>query len=242
VTGQAGCTLNAVVLGASGGLGRAIWGALRNDPRYGRVLAVSRTAPSDPDRDWIEADATNATDLDRAARRAADEVARLHLLVNCVGTLQDGGRLTPEKSLRDLGLSTLERLVAVNAFAPLAALSAFAPLLRHGERAVAAILSAMVGSITDNHLGGWYAYRMSKAALNMGLKCAAIELRRSDRGPIVVAVHPGTTATPLSAPFLKHHPHRQPDESAAHILRVLHDLEPADSGRFFNWDGSELAW
>jgi NAD(P)-dependent dehydrogenase (short-subunit alcohol dehydrogenase family) len=100
----------------------------------------------------------------------------------------------------------------------------------------------MVGSIGDNRLGGWYSYRMSKAALNMGIRNAAIELGRHRHGPIVVAIHPGTTLSPLSAPFAARDRARPADASAAAIVRVLDGLERTDNGRFFNWDGRELPW
>jgi NAD(P)-dependent dehydrogenase (short-subunit alcohol dehydrogenase family) len=170
----------------------------------------------------------------------------VHLLVTCTGVLHGGDArpgLRPEKALAQLDAEGFLHVMRVNALAPLQVLAAFAPLLRHDQRAVAATLSAMVGSIGDNRLGGWYSYRMSKAALNMGLKNAAIELGRGARdGPIVVAIHPGTTTTALSEPFLRHRTARSPAESAEHILAVLDGLTPANSGKFYNWDGRELPW
>jgi NAD(P)-dependent dehydrogenase (short-subunit alcohol dehydrogenase family) len=233
---------NAVILGASGGIGGALWQALRSDPRFGHVIGVSRSEAPDSTAPWLQADCTSAAALHEAANVIRERFGRLDLLINCCGTLQDGGRLQPEKALRDLDSGNLERLMAVNAFAPLAALRAFAPLLRHSPASVAVTLSAMVGSITDNRLGGWYSYRMSKAALNMGLKNAAIELGRGGRGPIVVAMHPGTTLTPLSEPFVSRHQHRLPGESARHMLSVIDTLTPESSGRFYSWDGRELPW
>jgi NAD(P)-dependent dehydrogenase (short-subunit alcohol dehydrogenase family) len=169
----------------------------------------------------------------------------VHRLIVCTGILHGGATdpgLRPEKSLRQLRLANLQRCMAVNAWAPLMALEAFSPLLRHTDGAVAAALSAMVGSIGDNRLGGWYSYRMSKAALNMGLRSAAIELGRQRHAPIVVAVHPGTTLSALSAPFAGPERARPAHDSAAAILRVLDGLGPDDTGRFFNWDGRELPW
>ncbi len=233
---------NALILAASGGLGNALWQKLRADDRFDHVIGISRRAAPSPDAPWLQADCTDPAALEASASTICERFGTIDLLINCSGTLQDEGRLKPEKSLRDLNGANLERLMAVNAFAPLAALRAFAPLLRHSPATVAVTLSAMVGSITDNRLGGWYSYRMSKAALNMGLKNAAIELGRGRRGPIVVAMHPGTTLTPLSAPFVSRHKHREAEESAEHILSVIDTLTPESSGRFYNWDGSELPW
>jgi NAD(P)-dependent dehydrogenase (short-subunit alcohol dehydrogenase family) len=240
MTSAAGHT--AVVVGASGGLGQALFRNLQQDPRYSAVLAVSRSAPAIDPQHWYQADTTCAAELNAAVASIESEHAAVHLLIICTGTLQDGGAVSPEKSLRELDSRSLGRLVHVNAFAPLAALDAFSDLLNGAEGARVVVLSAMVGSITDNRLGGWYSYRMSKAALNMGVRTAAIELGRRKGAPILVAMHPGTTLTRLSEPFLSNHSYRDPETSAEHILRVTQALVDADSGKFLNWDGSELPW
>lgn len=235
----------AVVAGAAGGLGEALSRALVAHPDYASVFALSRTRPSSDDGiEWFETDTTSPVDLESAASRVAQLTDRVHLLLCCSGVLHGGAGSPhrPEKSLAELELENLQLAVRVNAFAPLAAIRAFRDLLRHDQRPVAAVLSAMVGSIGDNSLGGWYSYRMSKAALNMGVRNVAIEFGRLRNGPSVVAVHPGTTLTPLSEPFVRGRDPRTPDESARHILSVVHDLSPEDSGRFFNWDGRELPW
>jgi len=241
---------SAVVVGASGGLGRALTEALTERDDIDRVFALSRRyfAPQHPRLTWMEADASDARSLERVAGTVAHAVPAVHLLIVCTGVLHGGGdaRLQPEKSLGDLDGDNFHHVMSINALAPLQVIHAFAPLLRHEDRTVIAALSAMVGSIEDNRIGGWYSYRMSKAALNMGLRNAAIELGRlRPRGrpkPIVAAVHPGTTATPLSEPFLRNHSSRSAAESAAHILSVLDGLNEADSGGFFNWDGRPLPW
>jgi NAD(P)-dependent dehydrogenase (short-subunit alcohol dehydrogenase family) len=202
-------------------------------------------APSLPPVHWLSADPTDPASLAAAVAAVAAHAPRIHRLIICTGILHGGSDdpdFRPEKSLGQLQLAHLQQCMAVNAWAPLVTLDAFAPLLRHDSGATAAVLSAMVGSITDNRMGGWYSYRMSKAALNMGIRNAAIELGRHRHGPVVVAIHPGTTLSPLSAPFAGPERARPPVESAAAILRVLDNLERADSGRFFNWDGRELPW
>jgi NAD(P)-dependent dehydrogenase (short-subunit alcohol dehydrogenase family) len=244
----------AVVVGASGGLGAAFAAALTARRDIGQVFTLSRSGPRrDPaqrDRtDWITADVGDPASLAEAADAVRQTAPRVHLLINCSGILHEPG-LAPEKALRQLEREPFLHLMAVNALVPLQVLAAFAPLLVHRERSVAATLSAMVGSIGDNRLGGWYSYRMSKAALNMGLKTAAIELARGRSGvangyagaPIVVAVHPGTTATPLSAPYLERRDARPAAASAARVLGVLDRLTPIDNGKFYNWDGRELPW
>lgn len=235
----------AVVAGAAGGLGMALSEALVAHPDYATVVALSRTRPGNTDGiEWLATDTTNPAELDRAAAQVARLTERVHLLVCCSGLLHggEGSSMRPEKSLADLELANLELAMKVNAFAPLASIRAFLSLLRHDQNPVAAVLSAMVGSIGDNSLGGWYSYRMSKAALNMGVRNAAIEFGRLRNGPCVVAVHPGTTLTPLSEPFVRGRDPRSPRESARHVLSVVHGLAGEDSGRFFNWDGRELPW
>jgi NAD(P)-dependent dehydrogenase (short-subunit alcohol dehydrogenase family) len=238
----------AVVVGASGGLGGAFVQALLDDSDVASVVALSRQQgpTGDARLRWLTVDPEHPERLAEAVAAIREATPRIHLLLICTGILHLPG-MSPEKSLRQLDLQQFERTMRVNALVPLQVLAAFAPLLTHPERAVAAALSAKVGSIGDNRLGGWYGYRMSKAALNMGLKTASIELARGrpgagSTGPIVVAVHPGTTISPLSSPFLARHQARPAADSAVRVLEVLDRLGPGDSGKFYNWDGSELPW
>lgn len=240
---------NSVIVGAGGAIGAALVEACLAECDCGIVHALSRHPPDEPARTqaahWVEADPTDAASLAAAVRTVTARTPRIHRLIVCSGLLHGGAGapdLQPEKALAQLQLTHLQRCIEVNAWAPLAALHAFAAALRHPEGAVAAMLSAMVGSIGDNRLGGWYSYRMSKAALNMGMRTAAIELGRHRHGPVVVAIHPGTTLSPLSQPFVGADRARPPAASAAAILGVLNCLERADNGRFFNWDGRELPW
>lgn len=242
---------NCVIVGASGAIGRALVAACLADRRCGTVFALSRN-PATPDHHgeapgprWIAADPTDPDSLAAAVEAVRAITPRVHRLIICTGVLHGGGAdpdLRPEKSLRQLRLGNLQQSIAVNAWAPLVTIEAFAPLVRHAEGAVAAALSAMVGSIGDNRLGGWYSYRMSKAALNMGIRSAAIELGHQRHAPVVVAIHPGTTRSELSAPFAGPDRARPACESATAILRILDGLGPEHTGRFFNWDGRELPW
>ncbi len=237
----------AVVVGATGGIGRALVEALRRDPRYTHVLGLSRRQPGDwidDDRQtWLAADLLEDSTLASAAARIADLGAPTRVIV-ATGLLHDPG-LRPEKSMRALDAAALGRLFQVNAIGPALVAQRFLPLMPRDRPAAFAALSARVGSIGDNALGGWYGYRASKAALNMLIRTAAIEHARSHPLGVCVAIHPGTVATPLSAPFTGQASAARlftPAVSAGAILRVLDGLEPASSGGFYAWDGTAIPW
>jgi NAD(P)-dependent dehydrogenase (short-subunit alcohol dehydrogenase family) len=178
--------------------------------------------------------------------RAFEQVSapRLHLLVSTVGLLHDG-LLQPEKRLEHVDPAHLSRLFAVNSIGPLLLAKYGAPLLKHPDRAVFASLSARVGSIGDNRLGGWYGYRASKAAQNMALKTLSIEWSRRAKNVIVAALHPGTVRTDLSAPFRANvPPHKlfSSARAATCLLGVMDGLRSEDSGGHFAWDGSPIPW
>lgn len=222
----------ALVIGASGGIGRALLHQLQADPRCGRALGISRkSAP--------------ALDFDDAASIAqAAETLRadgpFDLIINAAGVLHGAFGL-PEKRLTELNYARLEQTFRANTFGPALLLAHFIPLLAPG-RAVFALLSAKVGSIGDNRLGGWYAYRASKAALNMLVKTAAIEVARKQPHAVLVALHPGTVDTPLSAPFRGAEIGQPPADAAVRMLAVLDGLRAADSGGFFSYTGEALPW
>ena len=163
-------------------------------------------------------------------------------MIVATGMLHDGGR-GPERALRDLDPAALARLFAVNTIGPALVLKHFAPLLARDRPAVFALLSARVGSIADNRTGGWYGYRASKAALNMIVRSAAIELARSRPQSFCVGLHPGTVDTGLSRPFQARVPAARlftPEIAARHLLEVIGRLAPGDTGRCFAWDGTEI--
>ncbi len=222
----------ALVVGASGGIGAALLQALAADPRCGAVVGLHRAS-------------TPALDLADEASVAAAAAAlspggRFQLLINAAGLLHAPG-MQPEKKLGDLNQAQLLASFSANAIGPALLLRHFSPLLAR-QRALLVMLSAKVGSIGDNRLGGWYSYRASKAALNMLLATAAIELRRSQPHTVVVALHPGTVNTGLSAPFRGGEIGRPPALAAAQMLATLDVLTPADSGAFVAWDGQRLPW
>ncbi|MEH3037226.1 MAG: SDR family NAD(P)-dependent oxidoreductase [Sphingomonas adhaesiva] len=214
----------AVVIGASGGIGAALADALAEEGAD--VLRLSR-----PDLDLTD----EATIAAAAARAGTPE-----LVIVATGVLHDGER-GPEKAIRELDPVWLARQYAVNAIGPALVAKHFLPLMPRTGRSVFAALSARVGSIGDNRLGGWYGYRASKAALNQLIRTLAIEdKRRNDRG-IVVALHPGTVDTKLSQPFRQRGRDLfQPGRAAVQLLDVIDGLKPTDSGKHFAWDGAEV--
>ncbi len=188
----------------------------------------------------------DASMTDAATRIDADgQPGCLDLLINTAGILHSDDGLRPERRLTDVNADHLRRAFDVNALGALRLAKSVEPLLRRSAAPVFASLSARVGSIEDNRLGGWYAYRASKAALNMLLKTLSVEWSRL-RPPIVcAALHPGTVATRLSAPFTQRRDDLRvfsPAEAAANLLAITLGLTPAQTGRFLAWDGSEIPW
>ena len=224
----------AVVVGSGGGVGAAVVAALREAGDYDEVLALGRRGSPALDL------------LDEASIAAAAAAVRARgvptLVFDATGFLHGGG-MEPEKSWRELDPAHLAHAFAINAIGPALLMKHFLPLLPRERRAVFATLSARVGSIGDNRLGGWYSYRASKAALNQLVRTAAVELRRGRPQAICVALHPGTVDTGLSAPFAKSGLQVQaPAEAAARLLAVIERLGPGDSGEFFDHRGEPVPW
>ena len=223
----------ALVLGASGALGSALAAQLRDDPRCATVLALGRSSTPAVD---FNAPAT----LDEAAHSLATH-GPWNLVLVATGMLH-GPTGMPEKRLAGLRAEHMATSFAINTIGPALALAHFAPQLAQGERSVVAVLSAKVGSIGDNRLGGWYSYRASKAALNMVVKTAAIELARTHPQAVVAALHPGTVDSALSAPFRGTKIWRSARDAAHDLLAVIDGLQPHDSGGFWAYDGQRLPW
>ncbi len=225
----------AVVIGASGALGAALVRRLSAGGLFRRVRGFSRAGPE-------RIDLEDETSIEAAAAAVRTSGVPLRLLVIASGLLHDQDAF-PERRLGEIGALAMGRLFAVNATGPALVLKHFAPLLPARGRCVVAAVSARVGSISDNELGGWYAYRASKAALNQIVRTAAIELRRRRPEAVCVCVHPGTVASPLSAPFAKAGlTVRTPDAAAEAILLALGRLTAADTGSFLHADGTRLPW
>lgn len=238
--------LRAAVFGGSGGIGAAIVAVLSQSGKFETVHAGVRQLPavSHPVTRPFTFDLTDEASVSRAAQAIGAD-GPLDLVIVATGRLHDQGSQMPERSWRALDGAAMADMFAINTIGPALIAKHVLPLMRRDERAVFAALSARVGSIADNRLGGWHSYRASKAALNMLIRNFAIEFAlRNPRG-IVVAVHPGTVDTGLSRPFQRNVPQGsllKPAQSAAHILSVLDGLSPADSGGLFAWTGEKIAF
>lgn len=224
----------AVVFGAGGGIGGALVEAIRAAERFEHVVALSRsTSPS--------IDLLDEASLERAAAYAAD-LGEPRLVIDATGFLHDD-RQGPEKSWRQLDAVKLARSFALNAIGPALIMKHVLPRLPRSGKAVFATLSARVGSIGDNRLGGWYSYRASKAALNQLVRTAAVELARRAPDAICVALHPGTVATALSAPFAATGLEvRRPPAAARNLLAVIDQLAADANGGFFDWRAQPVPW
>lgn len=224
----------AVVIGAGGGLGGALLAALEAGGSFGRVIGLGRS--TQPPLDLLSEPGIAAA---AAIVAAAGE---LRLVLDATGFLHGGG-FSPERSLRALDPGHMAHAYAVNAIGPALLMKHFCPLLPRRGRSVFATLSARVGSIGDNRLGGWHSYRAAKAALNQLVRTAAVEMGRSHPEAILASLHPGTVATPLSAPFAKSGLAVRPAEQAAQdLLAVVAGLGTKDSGGFFDQTGAAIPW
>ncbi|WAJ36164.1 SDR family NAD(P)-dependent oxidoreductase [Pseudomonas sp. GOM7] len=226
-----GSGYKALVIGASGTLGQAFCQLLRGDGNCTSVRELSRGS-------------TPAIDMEdpssiAVAAEALVEEGPFQLILHTAGLLHRPG-IAPEKSLNAIEADALQAVFQVNALGPALVLRHFLPLL--DKQGAMAMLSAKVGSIGDNRLGGWYAYRASKAALNMLIKTAAIELARSKPKARLLSLHPGTVISPLSQPFRGATAARPAELAAAQMLQVIDSLGPEHSGSFHAYDGQPLPW
>jgi NAD(P)-dependent dehydrogenase (short-subunit alcohol dehydrogenase family) len=224
----------AVVFGASGGIGAALLAELTDAGNFGAVMGLSRRI------DGI--DLTDEASIVTAANRISQTGLPLRLVIVATGLLHEGA-LQPEKTWRQLDPQVLATSFAINAIGPALLAKHLLPLLPRQGKSVFAALSAKVGSIGDNRLGGWYGYRAAKAALNQLMHTAAIELARTRPEAICVTLHPGTVATPLSAPFGNpNHPPLAPQAAARRLLTVLDQATSADTGLLLDHSGVPLPW
>lgn len=244
-----------LIIGASQGIGLGFVKALLQNSRVAKVYATYRTLANADSLIsltqehsnrlvCLEVDVTNDAQIGEKVKQIRSEIKKLHCVIYCVGILHDG-RLQPEKSLRQIDSDQLLRYFQVNSIGAILLAKHLLPLLSHGERSVFASISAKIGSIGDNYLGGWYGYRASKAALNMFMRTTAIEYKRKSPHTIVVTLHPGTTDTQLSKPFQKSvSPEKlfPVERTVNQLLNVMNGLTEDDSGQFFSWDGSRLPW
>jgi len=239
----------ALVIGASGGIGAAVLRHYLSDNRFEQVVAVSRSArprdlsPYGDKLNWMRSDYGEASIAEMCQNLAASTID-LRRVVICNGILHKED-LQPEKAIEKLRSRALLEVFESNAVGPLLWLSALAGQLRRSTDCIVAVLSARVGSIGDNRLGGWYSYRASKAALNMLLKTAAIEYARRAPRVKLVAFHPGTTDTALSRPFQRNVPEEKlfaPEFVALRLVTLLDQVKADGELSFLDWDGKPIPW
>ena len=236
--------LNVAVIGASGAIGAEFVRQLADDERVARIHAFARSPLQPPGSKVVSGaiDICDAGSVERAAN-TLEQDEKLDLVIVATGILHRGDAVRPEKAMGDIDSDAMTELFTVNAIGPAIVARAFLPRMRRGSKAVFAALSARVGSIADNRLGGWVSYRSSKAALNMILKTLAIEHARRFPDAIIAGLHPGTVDSALSAPFQRRVPEDKlfsPAQSVGYMLSVIDRLTPADTGGFFAWDGASI--
>ncbi|PRX03991.1 UNVERIFIED_ORG: NAD(P)-dependent dehydrogenase (short-subunit alcohol dehydrogenase family) [Martelella mediterranea] len=222
---------HALVIGASGGIGRAFCETIVDDRRCGGLHRLSRRD------DGFEI--TDETSVAAAAANFAD--TRFDLILCATGALHIDG-VGPEKTIRAVDAGAMSNQFAVNAIGPALVMKHFLPLIARDRRTIFACLSARVGSIGDNHIGGWMSYRASKAALNQIVRTASIEARRKLPRLSLAALHPGTVATPLSDPFATGNRRVEAGEAADSMLSALNGIAEGETGLFLAYDGSRIEW
>ena len=227
----------ALIIGSNGGLGAALLSQLEADTNYAQAIGLSRSTQ-------VSVNYDDESSIAKAAQYVADLCAtsnlQLRLLVVATGFLH-GAQGQPERSFTNLDATYLQHVFKINTVGPALVMKHFLPLLPKTGRCVAGFVSARVGSMGDNALGGWYGYRASKAALNQLVKTASIELARRNKDSVCVSLHPGTVATALSEPFAKTGLNVRPaSEAAADLLAVLAGLNPTDTGCLVDYQGQKL--
>lgn len=232
------------LFGASGGLGQAFLNLFCDLEEVSEIYSYSRSNISPRHKKHRPFNLAEYSDLclNQAAKQQMGKPP-FDLILATTGLLHQEG-IYPEKSLKEFSLETVLPLLEANTFTPALIAKNFIPLLNHQQRSIFAALSARVGSISDNHLGGWYSYRLSKAALNMFIKTAAIEYSRKNKQGILLGLHPGTVDTELSKPFQKSVPKDKlfsPEQSALYLWGVLQKATAEQTGRLYDWQNKEIA-
>jgi NAD(P)-dependent dehydrogenase (short-subunit alcohol dehydrogenase family) len=232
---------NIAIIGSSGAIGSAFVRQLADQHPQATIHAFSRIKNKEHALAY-SIDYDDEASIEQAARTATEH-APLDLIIVATGILHDGD-VMPEKSLKDLSKEKFHHVFQVNTVVPSLIAKYFLPKIHTKKRAMFAVLSARVGSISDNRLGGWYAYRASKSALNMIIKNASIEIGRRNKEAIIVGLHPGSVDSELSEPFKANIPKEKlftADDAVIKLLSVLDTLTVENSGRCFGWDGLEIA-
>jgi NAD(P)-dependent dehydrogenase (short-subunit alcohol dehydrogenase family) len=225
----------AVVVGGGGSIGSALVGQFRSSNEYRSVLTCGRSSD-------IELDLLYENSIANAATVIRETQIPVSTVAVCTGVLHTD-EIAPEKTWSSTNAGSLSTLFHVNAIGPMLVMKHFLPLLTKSSSSVFACLSARVGSIGDNELGGWYGYRASKAALNQFVKTASVELARTRPAATCIAVHPGTVSSNLSGPFSKKGLDvMTPQQCARKIHRVLNGVNTQDSGGFFDYEKRRIPW
>ncbi|AWL10883.1 hypothetical protein HMF8227_00377 [Saliniradius amylolyticus] len=237
---------SALVIGASGGIGQALVARLLKAESYERIFTVSRRDVAMSDERVISSifDTSDEEQIKAYCAQLKSQGAELTLAVCCVGVLHDE-YVFPEKKLEEIKAGVLNHYFNVNAITPMLWVSHLVGLFPFKDSAVMAALSARVGSIGDNRLGGWYGYRASKAALNMLVKSAQIEYRRRAKGTALLAYHPGTVNTNLSEPFQAGVPQEKlftPEFTARQLLEIAKGLDAEQGPFYLDWQGKPIEW
>ena len=230
------------IIGSSGAIGRAFLDAYIADKEVSNIYSISRTEVESNDERiiHINIDVTDEVSVKAAASKIGEN--RLDKLIVATGILHTE-LFGPEKSIKDIKIENFVKTFSVNAFGPALIGKYFLPLMKKDKKSIAAFLSARVGSISENKLGGWYSYRASKSALNQIIKNFSIESKRTNPAGIIIGLQPGTVKSKLSEPFQKNVKKGKlllPKDSVKSLIRVIESVMQNDSGKIFDWKGEEI--
>ena len=234
--------INVAVIGSSGAIGKAFLDAYIQDKNISNIYSISRTEVKSEDErvTHLNVDVTDEASIKAAASKIGD--ARLDRLIVATGILHTE-MFGPEKSIKDIKIENFVKIFSVNTFGPALIGKYFLPLMKKDKKSIIAFLSARVGSISENKLGGWYAYRASKSALNQIIKNFSIEAKRTNPGGIIIGLQPGTVKSKLSEPFQKNVKKGKlflPEDSVHSLIKVIERVIHNDSGKIFDWEGKEI--
>jgi NAD(P)-dependent dehydrogenase (short-subunit alcohol dehydrogenase family) len=238
--------LNVVVFGANGGLGKAFVNAFEADSKVNSIYAFSRNTgvSTNQKTHYSSIELEDEESIKQAADLSSSD-SKIDLIIVATGILHNEINIKPEKSIVQIDPNIMSQVININTIGPIIIAKHFLPKLRRGTKTVFAALSARVGSINDNHMGGWASYRASKAALNMLIKTAAIEQKRLLPESIIISLHPGTVNTLLSQPFQKNVTKGslfETDDAVSKLINVIDGLNINDTGDFIAWDGSSIEY
>jgi NAD(P)-dependent dehydrogenase (short-subunit alcohol dehydrogenase family) len=234
---------NVAIIGSSGAIGRAFLDAYIADKDISNIYSISRTEVKSNDKRiiHINIDVTDEVSVKAAASKIEEN--RLDRLIVATGVLHTKS-FGPEKSIKDIKIENFVKIFSVNTFGPALIGKYFLPLMTKDQKSIVAFLSARVGSISDNKLGGWHAYRASKSALNQIIKNFSIEAKRTNSSGIIIGLQPGTVKSKLSEPFQKNVKKGKlflPEDSVDSLVKVIENVMQNDSGKIFDWEGEEIA-